>query len=267
MFLVPVLIYLLFNSAIVVMTKRSFGKCMPLSIMIIPFLLFFSQYFLGTYKVGILISMSVALLAIPLCIIKRKQIERKNMFSTGSFIFLAIVIFVLIWDYHRHFAIFDEFYHWGLMVKESLKLDKFYCIDESRLYIHKDYPPFLTLIEVFFCKFAGYSEGKVSAALHIFVLSMGVLPVAEDIVVIEREKRKPAPVKAFIIGILLIFIFLTVAFSMDGWTPRGITSILADVPPAIVFAYAIYLIYSDETKTVFGMVSLMLANAAIIMMK
>ena len=90
----------------------------------------------------------------------RKQ-NAELIFSIGLISFISIYVLYIILDYKRRFTTFDEWYHWGMMVKESLRLDKFYSVAESNLHIHKDYPPFISILEVIFCKFSGgYSESK-----------------------------------------------------------------------------------------------------------
>ena len=72
------------------------------------------------------------------------------------------------------FMHWDEFMHWGPMVKEMIKHDTFYSIPEATLMIHKDYPPFYPLLGCLFCLFKNtmYAENRLYIAHFSFVFSL-----------------------------------------------------------------------------------------------
>lgn len=90
-------------------------------------------------------------------------------------VYLCLSLIVFIYYQNAGFRFTDEFMHWGPMVKEMFRINKFYCSSESMLLVHKDYPPFFSLIELLFCMFGrGYAEkylyiGLVSFAISIYI--------------------------------------------------------------------------------------------------
>lgn len=202
------------------------------------------QFVTGTFCSGTILLLVSAVSGLILLLRKVKESEfRRLFFSAGFTAFLVIFVFVSVWDFQRHFTDYDEFWHWGMMIKESLRLDRFYCVPQSRMVIHKDYPPFLCMLEVFFSILGGYSEGLVSASVHLFMLSVIVLPCAE---IMPRGNLKRFPKYLSSIFQSIIWLLLTF-FSIVLFDNAGISkTILADIPLACVFAYGTYLIISEK---------------------
>ena len=80
--------------------------------------------------------------AVSYRLVKHKELARlKSDFLTPAFcIFIVIYAFIFFLNYNRGFSQWDEISHWGPMVKEMFRLDKFYSVAESALSVHKDYP-------------------------------------------------------------------------------------------------------------------------------
>ena len=178
-----------FTGSICALSRKKFGECLPLTQLIIPIVLFFSQFLFHTFNVGYGFIIMVSVLFVPLYFIfEKKSNIRNNFFTNGLWIFLIIVVFFCILDYRRYFSLWDELSHWGMMTKEMLRLDNWYSVEESRLLAHKDYPPFISLYEMFFCKiYGGYSEPRMYLALHIFQASFIVPPLVDSS---KREERR-----------------------------------------------------------------------------
>ena len=264
MILVPLVFWLLFTSTISILSKKSFGKCIPLSMISATFILYFSQLLLGTFYAGYAILIVVSCLSIPLYVMKndRKQ-NAELIFSIGLISFISIYVLYIILDYKRRFTTFDEWYHWGMMVKESLRLDKFYSVAESNLHIHKDYPPFISILEVIFCKFSGgYSESKASMGIHVFTLSL-IVPWILDKLQVDRYSLKKKIGLAAIYNIMILGVILI----LDPWWSRISTTILVDVLIAVIFAYSFLTIWFMKKVNSFDLCCIVLANSAMVMIK
>lgn len=88
-------------------------------------------------------------------------------------IYLCLSLIIFIYYQNAGFRFTDEFMHWGPMVKEMFRTNQFYCFSESMLLVHKDYPPFFSLIELLFCMFGrGYAEKYLYIGLVSFVMSI-----------------------------------------------------------------------------------------------
>ena len=114
-------------------SKRSFGKCIPITLFLTAFSLYISQFLFHTFHIGFFINLLFPVAFILLLFIKYKKKEltefKRLFFSNGFYSFIIIYIFIYIFDFYRVFTKWDEFSHWGVMVKEMIRLDKFYSVN------------------------------------------------------------------------------------------------------------------------------------------
>ena len=87
--------------------------------------------------------------------------------TPGLLIFVTTYVGVYLYDLNRSFTNWDEFSHWGVMIKEMLRLNTFYSVDSSVLAVHKDYPPAIQIIEWLWCRLSGgcYEEAYLYSCL------------------------------------------------------------------------------------------------------
>ena len=173
---------------IVLLSEEKFGYSVPVSVIVISLFLYFSQILFSTFNVGIIgfillgiLGIILAFLSITGCVkISRFKHSIELFFSPGLYGFIVVFLFAVLAYGGRHFSSWDEMSHWGHMVKEMFRLDKFYIVPEARDMAHKDYPPIIQLFELLVCKFSGaYSEGKASTGIQIVLLSFLVPPMME----------------------------------------------------------------------------------------
>ena len=261
-FIVPALYLIGFTVSLVVLTKRSFGKCLPVTLMLSAFLLFFSQLFFGTFNVGFVLGILFSVSSTILLIWKRKEIViyKGLIFSSGFFVFLIIYLIVFIYDFSRGFSTWDEFSHWGMMVKEMARLDKFYSVDASNLMVHKDYPPIIQLFELFWVKLCGgYNEVWLERSLHTFELSL-IIPF-----IVDRVAKKKFVVKSFMIGAISVGLtMLTILF----FDQHGVlATIYTDYLMALVVVFLIMTIFVNKDITWFGIANLMIGGSFLLLLK
>ena len=245
-FILPLIYFVLANITTIIITKKSFGKVLPLTIMISSFTLFFSQVLFSTFLVGFVVNILLALFSIGYIIItkyKKKDLTQlKNNFLTkGFYAFILIYIAIFIFDLNRSFTVWDEYSHWGVMVKEMFRLDKFYSVSASTLMAHKDYPPIISIFELFYCKLIGnYREPYLIRALHLLSLSFFIPAICE-------EENKCQKVKfAIKIGLIITSVFLTFLL-FDG---HGIiNTIYTDYILAMIVSYILYIVVTEKNLT------------------
>ena len=230
--LLPLLFYLAFTLLLVLLTNKPFGKLIPFSFIIPTFIVYLTGL---NEKVSLGINISIYLLVfiIPLLVIRIKDIKDiiKNYFTFAFLIF--IIFYFLVLYYHKYSTLnsIDEYAHWGLMVKELFRLDKLYCVNESKLLVHKDYPPFLPIINYFFSKLnGGFIEANLFKGCSLFTLSL-LLPISEEK---NKYKYTIAPL-ALIFSILLQFVSLRDSLGSNVLF-TNLLNILADYPVAILGA-------------------------------
>ena len=97
-----------------------------------------------------------------------------NQILTPAFlIYLLLYSFIYILNLNRGFLAWDEVSHWGPMVKEMIRLNHFYSVNESALLVHKDYPPIISIFEYLWCKLCGgYKECYLYRSLQTLSLSL-----------------------------------------------------------------------------------------------
>jgi len=283
--IIPILYYVLINTGVCLFFRKKFGETIPFTTIISALVMYISQYVFHTFNVGIYILISLTVILILFVILRGVVAEKKISieqtgcqikelsFTPGLVALLVIFIIVTIYDYHRPLTDLDEFWHWGMMVKESLRLDRFYAVEASRQIIHKDYPPFLCMIEVLWCKLSGkFSEGIATTGLHVFIMSMIVCPIIE--VLTDKESAcnngKLNAIKSLMTtavqSILLIAFVASITCAFDN-AHIGNT-LLADIPMAYIFAYLLLLVVTEKVyEDSFAKVSFVAAAVAMVMTK
>ena len=205
---IPLIYFVLTNGLFISLFNKSFGKCIPMTIITTTFTLYLSQFLFKTFYIGFLINILLPLTFIVIAFIKYKKATYqelyKNFFSNGLYIFIIIYICIYIFDLYRVFTKWDEFSHWGVMVKEMYRLDKFYSIKPSTLMVHKDYPPITQLFEFFFSKLSGgYKENYLERAIHILNLSFFIPMFSE-----KEQSKKQVLLKTLLIIVSIFLIYL-----------------------------------------------------------
>ncbi len=218
--MIPFVILALTNCWVVFWNKKSFGISLPATLTGTVLLAYFSQLLFHTFNIGIYVCIAVAVSAVILLILKRKDRDFiSRCFSEGFFVFLAICLFFLVMDYGRWLSEWDEYSHWGKMVKEMFRLDRFYSEPQSNLLVHKDYPPFAVIFEMLWCRFSGgYSAGGATMALHILGFSM-VLPLALEQL---NGEKKTGRLQKLISKLAIVAAFLLLIFNFNHVQPMTI---------------------------------------------
>ena len=263
---IPVIYFILTNGLIVLLSKKSFGKCIPITFMVIAFILYWSQFIFNTFKIGTIINIMLPILFIVLIFIKYRKKElkefNKNFFTKSFYVFLIMYLCVYIFDLYRGFTKWDEFSHWGVMVKEMLRLDKFYSVKESTLMVHKDYPPIIQLFELFYTNLSGgYKEAYLIRAVHLFNLSL-FIPAIFDMNMDKKSNKL-----LFILEILFMIcsIFL-IMLLFDGH--NVINTIYIDYTMAIVTAYLLgIIVYERNLLCNFTLINLCIGLSFLLLIK
>lgn len=211
MLLIPLVYFLFATATMVVLTRQKFGKCLPLVMMLSAFSLYFSQFIFQTFSVGFWLNIVFAITPIPLLVIYRKDWKffKQNFFTTGLIIFIVAFLAVALYDFNRVFIRYDERMHWGPMLKEMLRLDKFYTVDASHLMVHKDYPPIMQLFETFWLKLCGsFSEARAEQAMHTFELSLVIPFLSEELSIRKKSVKHIIRNLVTLMSIVVIVLFL-----------------------------------------------------------
>lgn len=190
---------------------------------------------------------------------------KDNYFTVGLVFFLIVLVYFFFRYKLQGFSNCDEFTHWGVMIKETLRLDGFYTQDASKLIMHKDYPPFFTLLEVLFMGFNGfnYSETIAYISLETFMFSC-LIPVYSNLDI----KKKSSLIKGIIITISMLLIGITIDNTSTASDYAFVyNSIYVDWALASFATYGIYMTYKESDWGLFKFTFLTLTCVCFILMK
>lgn len=262
MIIIPFIYFLLANASMVIITKKTFGKVLPLTFILNIIVMLMSGLIFQTFNIGFIINILFASYSLYYLIKNKdkREIFKKTYLSNGFYAFVILFIFIAIFDLQREFTHWDEYSHWGEMVKEMFRLDKLYSVKESVLQAHKDYPPGISIFELFWCKLmGGYKESTLITSLHLFEFSLFVPALSEKI----KYKNIKSLIINTILGVITIFVLISF-FDMHG----VINSIYTDYIMAIILAYAIFtIIFETELLSNYFIFSVSLTTILMMLTK
>ena len=158
----------------------------------------------------------------------------KEIITPGFVVFTILYIIYVLISQNKIFTHYDEFSHWGTVVKNMYIYNNFGTNPESLLQ-YNEYPPFAGVFEYIFLIIRGnYAESTVIVASKILYLSI--------IILIFRNITWKTDKKLIIIYTLGI-IFLPMVFYTDFYD-----NILVDGLEGIFFAISLYSWYSIRNK-------------------
>lgn len=245
-------------------SKRRFEEVLPVSLMSCTLLVCIFG-FLGNLLLGFYLSIIIAI-AFPVIIIisllKHKNLSNlsSDFLTPGFCIFLVIYTFIYILNFRRGFTQWDEISHWGPMVKETLRLNKFYCVPESTLSVHKDYPPIVSLFEYIWCKLSGgYQEIYLYRSLQLLSFSL-FFPV------FSKFKWKKNP-KLFVKLILTVFLIISATIIIALGEARFYQTIYIDCFFGLLLAYCLAIVIIEKKITKFKVFNLSVALSFLLLTK
>lgn len=254
-FVIP-FVYLFFMSGnLTLLLKKRFEEVLPSAIMLSGLILYLAS-FLGKLSIGFYLLVFVSL-GFPIFLLIKKNKEKElilyldKILTPGLLIFFVVYLEIYILNLNRGFTEWDEFSHWGPMVKETLRLDTFYSDPLSKSLTHKDYPPAIVLIEVLWCKLnniigSGYREDILYKALQTFILSM-YMPAFNKL-----EWKNVTRGKMAAYAVLSSLILLSLQLIMPLGEAKIFATIYTDGAMAVVFAYCLFTIIANSQNYDYG---------------
>lgn len=263
---VPFVYFCLATLGLVLLTKKSFGRTLPLTFFGSSLMLFISQLIFQTFSVGFYFCIAFAGLSLGFAIFQfcrsksnLAALLRQNYLTAGFFAFTLIYLMVFIYDFHRGFTVWDEFSHWGMMLKEMLRLDRFYYVNESNLLVHKDYPPILQLFELFWLKLTGgFSETVALRAVHTFELALFIPFITETV---SPKHKWQGLIFSALLSVL--FVLTTLSFDLHG----VIHTIYNDYTMALITVYVFIAIFFSKKIGAFEILEVSLCGAFLLLLK
>ena len=262
-YVVPVLVFALINFWVVFAGKKTFGISLPATLIGAAVVTYLGQLVFHTFSVGFWACLALAVSAVGLLIVKRKDKDfMARCFSEGFVVFIILCLFFLVLDFRRYFSSWDELSHWGKMVKEMIRLDRFYSEPQSNLLVHKEYPPLAGLFEMLWCRFTGgYREGRATMALHVLEFSL-VVPMAVELSGTSGKIGKWQKLVGQL-ALFLTFVWITLHFDYVEFN-----TIYTDLFLPLFYVFLICLLSDRKLReSGFGFVLLLLGQFGLILSK
>lgn len=248
--------------------KKSFLDSLAPAYMMHILLVLISGITIGKLSFGIYGGLLFTFLALVYYVFKHKHLfhfstilkylsdsESNNLY--GILLFFGFYIFCFFSNHGKHFLSFDETSHWGMFLKETLRLDALYCTSPLS-FNHKDYVPAITLFETIWCKLSGrFAEPDAYRAIQIFMFSL-LMPMFRCF---NGHKNK------LIKGCSVIFVMIIplVFNNSDGFLFYH--SIYCDIAVGIVFFWCAFEIYKTCSDIIYETILLVLGITVLVLSK
>lgn len=239
--------------------NKKIDMTIPISVMLIVLIIypfgFFSRLDIGVYVIEGISTLCFIYLTykfIGSAIHKKISDYFRNLLTPGLVVYVLLYIIFIFINKNRLLSNWDEFSHWGLVVKNMFSFDAYgTTIDATMNY--KGYPPFTAIFEYFTQKVVNsYDEGRIVVSMNLLYISM-ILPVFRNV---EWKKG---------LSKLLIYIPLVLGIPMCMYE-NFYTSIYVDAMLGVFMAYIIYM-YFSQTEGVLKNVGICLGMVALPLIK
>jgi hypothetical protein len=241
----PLAYILAITSGLTIITKRPFQRVLPMSMIGSVLVL----YLFGLFNVLWLGFWFLLALAFFSVFWTFKSLKSSNIPDFRSWILTYLVtpgllLFLVLYGYffflnlNRGYSAWDEFSHWGMMVKEMVRTGNLYDLPSSLSDIHKDYPPAMQLIRYLFCMLGGgYSESLCYTSSEILVFSFFI-----SVFNFKWSRWNLFYAVVFITSSILISLWVS---SAEGTCL--FLSTYVDIPLALTSGYVLYLSVSTSS--------------------
>ena len=229
------------SSAIAIIQKTRIEKTIPITIILMPLIVYISgicgNLFIGIIMIKIVFTLSLFLLIYKIIIgIKKKEMSKitKNILTPGLLVYILLFIIFLIYNKQRIFQDLDEFNHWAVIIKDMFINNK-YSMGANAIIEYNEYPPFTATLQYIFLQFRGvYAEDTIIIASNILYLSI-IMPLLSKI----RWNKS----LYYLFIIIPIIVFLPTIFYEDFYI-----NILVDGIIGILAGMIIYEIFKQKQK-------------------
>lgn len=251
-YLVTFLIILMFSACLSILFKKKIEEVMPISIVEIILIIFLAGLFdhleIGLVIVEILmIVQSIAILTFTWYKARKGKIEEikksiKNIITPGLFVYMALFAINIIINQGRILEDYDEFTHWGVIIKNMFMYNTYGTNPESVVRFN-EYPPFTAVFQYFFLGIQKvYREDTIIIAQNVLYLSI-IIPLTRTITWKKNLKK--------LLMIIPIIIFIPMIFYNNFFL-----EILVDGMIGIMFAYLMFAVFDKEKNLKFKLLKI-----------
>ena len=258
-FCVPVLLLSLLAIGVSLLCKRTFVESFSLS----TFALIVCLYLGGLFAANLIVGQFLfcGLLAATWFVNYKKGrltkqviLCHKQEWLRGAWVLFPVLAVVFIVTIGRELTIYDEYTHWGIVVKDLVNNNALHCIPQAKTDF-KEYPPAIALIEYFFCFFtASFKSENIYRGLDVLLIAC-LLPAFKNIVQGGGFKSH------------ILFGWLALIMLAYGSYPTLFTLLLVDGALALLFASLLLGWFINEIKDFFTVAYVSLTAAVLTLAK
>lgn len=253
--LTPLIYTVFIGLSFSIIFKREFVESIASAYFLQILFMLFSGMILGSLNIGIVLFFCTAVCAIVYGIARLdgkkwilEQISFKRI-DSGFYVFILIYFIIYIINYGKYYNSWDEFSHWGIFIKESLRLDQLYCTSGAQM-AHKDYVPAITLFETLWCRLSfRFNEADTYRGMQMLQISM-MLPLA-----FKKHKKSYSCVNQVLNIIFKLVLVLCIPLYLSCDELFFYHTIYQDYIYGILVFYTVYLIitfgYNDFISQAF----------------
>ena len=182
-YLILYLMIIAISIVIAIKLKIKTEQAIPITVIGLIILIYLTgilgNLIIGIYSTVLLFSISIIYVIYYFIKYKGKRKELAMQYITpGVIIYGCIYILFVVLNENRIFENYDEFNHWGLIIKDMYINDNFAFTREA-VTAFGEYPPFTAIFEYIFLKFSSsYSEDVIIIANNILSVSI-MMPIFE----------------------------------------------------------------------------------------
>lgn len=252
--------FILFITSITltIVFKKRIEQVIPISVLEIILIIYIMGLF-DNLSLGVLIiCISTLIQLIFIALYLRKQTKEiktivKRIVTPGLAIYIGLFIISIILNKGRIFEDYDEYNHWGIIIK-NMFLYNTYGTNPESIVAFNDYPPFTAIFQYLFIQIKGiFAEDVIITAQNILYFSL-VIPITRNINWKKDLKR--------VLLSIIIILFLPIIFYFNFYL-----NILVDGILGVAFAYAIYSAYRQEDDIKFQFLEIFCGITILILTK
>ncbi|MCL2661754.1 MAG: hypothetical protein FWE83_00285 [Oscillospiraceae bacterium] len=250
------LILFIISVALALLLKYRFEQTLAITCFGTIFL-FYLLGLAGIMSAGIYVVIAACVIALGLCawgIVKgsvNKDFLLGRIFTPGFVVFCVFYIFICYVHTGRILSFWDEFSHWGLVVKNMYVFDAFGNHPDATT-LFRGYPPSTALFQYFWMQFNEFYEPDLYRAFGVLSFSF-VLPVFKNV---NWNNFRVTPFIALFIGMIPMYLYY------DYYREIYVDGILG-----ILFAYILFTYFTEKKFDASFCINLALASFVLTLVK
>lgn len=234
---------------------KQWEETLPLAVYVLILVLYVCGL-AGSLRVGVWLVLGLA--ALSLVLFLKESAGRwnsccKQLLTPGILVFLLAVGAILLLLRGRLLTQWDEFSHWGLVVRNMMEFDRFGNLPQATTYF-KGYPPAAALLEYFFVRLGGVpmAESYLYRAMDLWLAVM----LASTL---RRFGWKQWP--KMLLQVLLLFVLPLIFYESPYAT------VYVDALLGILFAYILWSWFTRKGSEAFALLELSLGLCVLCLVK